>query len=124
MGGRLGGLEDNDLPTRLRDMDVEGIGTSVLFPSSSFRVSQTMERDYAISYCRAYNNFIRCVLGSGLNLDLRAWSAPVPAKLPLGIDFFAMPFGEPMLFRIASAYERATHHRMSPPNFGPLEEKK
>ena len=25
MGGRLGGLEDNDLPTRLRDMDVEGI---------------------------------------------------------------------------------------------------
>ena len=58
MGGRLGGLEDNDLPTRLRDMDVEGISTSVLFPSSAFRVSQTMEREYAISYCRAYNNFI------------------------------------------------------------------
>ena len=58
MGGRLGGLEDNDLPTRLRDMDVEGITTSVLFPSNSFRVSQTMEREYAISYCRAYNNFI------------------------------------------------------------------
>ena len=49
MGGRLGGLEDNDLPTRLRDMDVEGITTSVLFPSNSFRVSQTMEREYAIS---------------------------------------------------------------------------
>src|SRR5215475_4016214 len=58
MGGRLGGLEDNDLPTRLRDMDIEGISTSVLFPTSSFRVSQTMEREYAISYCRAYNNFI------------------------------------------------------------------
>jgi len=41
MGGRLGGLEDNDLPTRLRDMDIEGISTSVLFPTSSFRVSQT-----------------------------------------------------------------------------------
>ena len=41
---------------------------------------------------------------------------PVPAKLPVGIDFLAMPFGEPMLFRIASAYERATHHRISPPN--------
>jgi len=51
-------LEDNDLPTRLRDMDIEGISTSVLFPTSSFRVSQTMERDYAISYCRAYNDFI------------------------------------------------------------------
>jgi len=31
---------------------------------------------------------------------------------------------EPMLFRIASAYEKATRHRMSPPEFGPLEEKK
>src|SRR4030095_3251636 len=35
-----------------------------------------------------------------------------------------MPFGEPMLLRIASAYERATHHWMSPPEIGPLEEKK
>jgi predicted TIM-barrel fold metal-dependent hydrolase len=58
MGGRLGGLEDNDLPTRIRDMDTEGIGISVLFPTTSFRVSQTSERDYAIAYCRAYNNFI------------------------------------------------------------------
>jgi amidase len=49
---------------------------------------------------------------------------PVPAKIPVGIDFLAMPFNEPMLFRIASAYERATRHRMSPPEFGPLEEKK
>ena len=45
---------------------------------------------------------------------------PVPAKLPVGIDFLAVPFGEPMLFKIASAYEAATHHRMSPPEFGPL----
>jgi hypothetical protein len=35
-----------------------------------------------------------------------------------------MPFGEPMLFRIASAYEHATHHRTPPPEFGPLTEKK
>jgi amidase len=49
---------------------------------------------------------------------------PVPAKIPVGIDFLAMPFGEPMLLRIASAYERATRHRISPPEFGPLEEKK
>jgi hypothetical protein len=40
----------------------------------------------------------------------------MPAKLPVGIDFLVMPFGEPMLFRIALAYERATHHRMSPRN--------
>jgi hypothetical protein len=45
MGGRLGGLEDNDLPTRIRDMDTEGISVSVLFPTTSFRVSQTTERN-------------------------------------------------------------------------------
>jgi amidase len=49
---------------------------------------------------------------------------PVPAKLPVGIDFLAMPFNEQMLFRIASAYEGATHHRLSPPAFGSLDEKK
>ncbi len=47
---------------------------------------------------------------------------PVPAKLPVGIDFLAMPFGEPTLLKIASAYEAATHHRTSPPEFGPLQE--
>jgi Asp-tRNA(Asn)/Glu-tRNA(Gln) amidotransferase A subunit family amidase len=47
-------------------------------------------------------------------------AGPVPAKLPVGIDFLARPFGEPMLFKIAAAYEAATHHRISPPEFGPL----
>jgi amidase len=45
---------------------------------------------------------------------------PISAKLPVGIDFLALPFGEPTLFRIASAYEKATHHRTSPSEFGPL----
>jgi len=49
---------------------------------------------------------------------------PMPAKLPVGIDFLAMPFSEPMLFKIASAYESTTHHRTSPPEFGPLKEKR
>jgi Asp-tRNA(Asn)/Glu-tRNA(Gln) amidotransferase A subunit family amidase len=49
---------------------------------------------------------------------------PVPAKLPVGIDFLAMPFGETTLFRIASAYEARTRHRISPPEFGPLDEEK
>jgi Asp-tRNA(Asn)/Glu-tRNA(Gln) amidotransferase A subunit family amidase len=47
-------------------------------------------------------------------------TGPVPAKLPVGVDFLAMPFGEPMLFKIASAYEAATHHRTPPPEFGPV----
>jgi amidase len=45
---------------------------------------------------------------------------PVPAALPVGIDFLARPFDEPMLFKIAAAYETATKHRKPPVGFGPL----
>jgi amidase len=45
---------------------------------------------------------------------------PVAAKLPLGIDFLGRPFSEPILLKIASAYEAATRHRKPPPGFGPL----
>ncbi len=45
---------------------------------------------------------------------------PIAAKLPVGVDFIARPFDEPMLFRIASAYEAATKHRQPPPAFKPL----
>ena len=45
---------------------------------------------------------------------------PTPAVLPVGVDFAGRPFDEPLLFRIASAYTRATKHRMPPPEFGPL----
>jgi Asp-tRNA(Asn)/Glu-tRNA(Gln) amidotransferase A subunit family amidase len=45
---------------------------------------------------------------------------PIPAKLPVGVDFIARPFGEPMLFRIAAAYEAATKNRRPPEDFGPL----
>jgi amidase len=46
---------------------------------------------------------------------------PVPAQLPVGIDFIARPFQEALLIRVASAYEAATRHRRPPPEFGPLE---
>jgi len=45
---------------------------------------------------------------------------PIAAQLPVGVDFIARPFDEPMLFRIASAYETATRHRRPPPDFGPV----
>lgn len=45
---------------------------------------------------------------------------PVQASLPVGIDFLGRPFAEPVLLRIASAYEAATRHRKPPAAFGPL----
>jgi len=49
---------------------------------------------------------------------------PAPAKLPVSVMFYGRPFGEPALFRIASAYESATHHREPPAEFGPLKDPK
>jgi len=46
--------------------------------------------------------------------------APAPAKLPVGIELLARPFDEATMLKIASAYEAATHHRIPPPEFGPL----
>jgi amidase len=45
---------------------------------------------------------------------------PIKAQLPVGVDFIARPFDEPMLFRIASAFEAATRHRRPPTDFGPV----
>ena len=58
--------------------------------------------------------------------DRGAGSPPplLPAKaaaLPVGIDFLGLPFTEPTLFEIASAYEAASRHRAQPAEFGPLE---
>lgn len=48
--------------------------------------------------------------------------APKQLALPVGVDFLGLPFSEPKLFEIGSAYERATGHRKPPPDFGPLDE--
>ncbi len=42
---------------------------------------------------------------------------PIPAQLPVGVDFIARPFQEALLVRIAAAYEAATRHRRPPPDF-------
>jgi Asp-tRNA(Asn)/Glu-tRNA(Gln) amidotransferase A subunit family amidase len=34
--------------------------------------------------------------------------------LPVGIEFLGRPFAEPTLFKVAYAYEQATHHRKPP----------
>jgi amidase len=45
---------------------------------------------------------------------------PVKAKLPVGVDFLGAPFSEPMLLKIAAAYESGTHHRVAPADFGAM----
>jgi len=45
---------------------------------------------------------------------------PVDAILPVGVDFAARPFAEPVLLRIAAAYETVAPHRTPPPDFGPV----
>ena len=45
---------------------------------------------------------------------------PTRAKLPLSVMLFGRPFSEPTLFKIAAAYESATHHREAPVDFGPV----
>jgi Asp-tRNA(Asn)/Glu-tRNA(Gln) amidotransferase A subunit family amidase len=45
---------------------------------------------------------------------------PIPARLPVGIDFLGRPFDEPLMLTAAAAYEAATRHRRPPSDFGPL----
>jgi amidase len=45
---------------------------------------------------------------------------PTAAALPVSIDFIGRAFSEPLLIRIAAAYEAATKHRRPPRNFGPV----
>ncbi len=60
MYGKLG-MDIHDVPTRLRDMDKEGIDMSVLFPTGGFHVNRLPEKDYAAAFARAYNNWIASV---------------------------------------------------------------
>ena len=57
MFGTLG-MNITDVPTRLRDMDTEGIEVSVLFPTGAFHVNRLPEKAYAGAFARAYNNWI------------------------------------------------------------------
>jgi len=40
--------------------------------------------------------------------------------MPISITFFAGQGEEPLLIKVGTAYEAATHHRVAPPMFGPV----
>ena len=40
--------------------------------------------------------------------------------MPISLMIWAGPGDEPVMIRLASAYEAATHHRKPPPDFGPV----
>jgi len=43
----------------------------------------------------------------------------LPHPMPIALTFFAGQGEEPVLIKIGTAYESATHHRTPPPAFGP-----
>jgi amidase len=45
---------------------------------------------------------------------------PKAVELPVSMDFLGRAFSEPLLIRIAAAYEAATRHRRPPKDFGPV----
>ena len=45
---------------------------------------------------------------------------PKAAQLPVAIEFLGRTYSEPLLIRIAAAYEQATHHRRAPADFPAL----
>lgn len=44
----------------------------------------------------------------------------LPHPMPISLMVWAGPGTDPEVIKVASAYEAATHHRMPPPEFGPL----
>ncbi|MDB4977256.1 MAG: amidase, Asp-tRNAAsn/Glu-tRNAGln amidotransferase subunit [Myxococcaceae bacterium] len=47
-------------------------------------------------------------------------ASTLPSPMPISMMFWGGPGDEPQILRAASAYEAATHHRVPPPEFGPL----
>ena len=58
LGGTLGKHWLRDVPTRLTDMDVQGIDLSVLYPTLGLFIGRVREPDLAIALCRAYNDCV------------------------------------------------------------------
>jgi Asp-tRNA(Asn)/Glu-tRNA(Gln) amidotransferase A subunit family amidase len=94
-----------------RALDVRGPLTWRLSPNGGFPTVAVPAGYTKEVYDRAV---VRGADGSKQPGDL---AGPKPLALPVSIDFLGRPFSEPVLIRIAAAYERATRHRKPPAAF-------
>jgi amidase len=68
-----------------------------------------------------------------LNPDRTDYISVLPAEvpqsklahpMPVALTFFANQGEEPVLIKVGTAYEAATHHRFAPPDFGPVRDRR
>ncbi|WP_089933814.1 hypothetical protein [Candidatus Entotheonella palauensis] len=58
MFGTLGGPRELDAQGWLDILDQGGVETTVLYPTGGLSVGFINEPDYAVAFCRAYNNYM------------------------------------------------------------------
>lgn len=51
-------------------------------------------------------------------------TSTLPHPMPVALTFFSGQGEEPVLIKVGTAYESATHHRRPPPAFGPIADKR
>ena len=79
------------------------------------------------SSCRPASTTSSTSRNSSLSDDKKSYTgvagttaSKVPHPLPFSIEFWAAPGDEPVILKVASAYEAATHHRKPPAAFPAL----
>jgi Asp-tRNA(Asn)/Glu-tRNA(Gln) amidotransferase A subunit family amidase len=97
-----------------RVLDVRASLTPRLSPNGGFPVVVVPAGFTREVYDRAV------VIGADGSKNAGDLLPPKPVALPISMDFLGRRFSEPVLIRIAAAYEQATRHRRPPPAFPPL----
>ncbi|MBY3555931.1 amidase family protein [Modestobacter lapidis] len=101
----------------LQIMDDEGL--DLLFYPMQSRLVEPVEEQAQ----RDRNGILAALTGFPALTVPGGFSAPsatAPLGVPVGVEFFARPFDEPLLLAAGQDYEQATQHRELPPTTPPL----